>query len=162
MFFSPLPIGPRGVLSCLCRFSVLHYREFRAFRTRPFLAGAILQPAFFFQPEFFFSNQHFVFPTNKKLFFSKWRIRFPFFFPLKALGRFFPASAVFRSCIKGNSGHSGHVRFWQGKFSKRYFFFNQQLFVSNQHFVFPTDQKKWFFERTKFSCSKGHLFFPRA
>ena len=72
---------------------------------------------------FLFSNRHFFSPTDKKkslTFFSKCQA---FFLPPPPIGprACFPASAVFRSCITGNSGHSGHVRFWQGKFSNRLF-----------------------------------------
>ena len=84
----------------------------------------------------FFSIQHFFSPTDKK--------KFSTFFSLPIGPRgFFPASAVFRCCIPGNSGHSGHVRFWQGKFSNRQFFFNRQVFFQPT-FCFSNRQKAFF------------------
>ena len=71
LFFA-CPIGPRAFSPRLCRFSVLHYREFRTFRTCPFLAGEILQPTFFFSTDKFFFPTNILFfqPTKKKVFWT--------------------------------------------------------------------------------------------
>ena len=101
-------------------------------------------------PLAFFSHQHFLLLTDKK--------KIPNFPPPPIGPRgFFPASAVFQSCITGNSGHSGRVCFWQGKFPNRHFVFQPtRFFPTNILFfqpakkrVFPTD-KVFMFQRTPF------------
>ena len=94
--FFPPPIGPMAFFSRLCRFSVLHYREFRTFRTCPFLGGEILQPTFFFQPTIFFpTNVLFFQPTKEQVFRTDKIVMFQRtpFFPLGPRG-LFSASAV--------------------------------------------------------------------
>ena len=93
----------------------------------------------------------FFFPTD--IFFHQLTKKKSFFF---SLGRFSPASAVFRSCITGNSGHSGHVRFWQGKFSNRHFFSSTDKFFFQPTFCFSNRQKTVFFQMT----NSG--FFPKS
>ena len=95
---------------------------------------------FFFQPTFFS-------PTDKKKVLK-------FLFLPKGPRGFFPASAGFRCCIAGSSGHSGHVRFWQGKFSNRHFFLTDKLFFQPT-FYLSNRQKTFFFQMTNFFS-----FFP--
>ena len=95
--------------------------------------------AFFFPTDIFF---HQLTKKNRK-----------FFPPTIGPRGFFPASAVFRSCIPGN------VRTFPGMAGEIFqpnFFSNRQFFFQPTKKVVPTD-KILLFQRT---CSNGHFFFP--
>ena len=79
-FFSST-MNPRALFSRHCRFSVLHYREFRTFRTRPFLARKFSNRQFFFNRQVFFPTNILFSKPTKTLFFQM-TIFFPFFPPV--------------------------------------------------------------------------------